>query len=72
MEWEQGAQHTESDEDEGEEQVLNVARNAVIGCNRGQFEGVRATIETIEVIDAQQAEDEQSRSSHQHERKLHG
>ena len=72
MEWEQGAQHTESDEDEGEEDVLNITRNTVISCNRCEFEGVRTAIDAIEVVNTQQSENQQGRTSHQHQRQLHG
>ena len=45
VEWEQCTQHTESDEDEGEEDVLDIARNAVVGCNCGQLKGIAAAVD---------------------------
>ena len=72
VEREESSQHTESDEDEGEEDVLDICGNSVIGSNRGQLEGVAATVLAVEEIDTQQSEDQQGRASHQHQRELHG
>ena len=72
MEREQGAQHSEADEDEGEEHLLDVDGNAVVGGNGRQFEGIGAAVEAVEEVDAQQAENEQRGASHQHEGELHG
>ena len=72
MEWEQSTQHTESDEDEWEEDILDITRNTVISCDSGKLECVRATVDTVEVVDTQQSENQQGRTSHQHQGKLHG
>ena len=68
MEGEQGAQHTETNEDEGEEHLLNSYGNIVHSSNlvdvhRGS---------TAEVVDAQNADNQEGRASHQHQRQLHG
>ena len=72
VEWEQCTQHTESDEDEWEEDVLDVTRNAVVSCDCGQLKGVVAAVDTIKVVDTQQSKDQQGRASHQHQGQLHG
>ena len=68
MEGEQSTQHTESDEDEGEERILNLLGNVVHSSNLVDIHrGV-----TAEVVDTQHAENQQSRTTHQHQRQLHG
>ena len=71
VEWEQSTQHTESDEDEWEEDILDVTRNTMISCDGSQLECIVTAIDTIEVIDTQQSENQQGGASHQHQSKLH-
>ena len=72
MEWEQSTQNTESDEDEWEEDILDVSRNTMVSCDSCQLECVLTAVDTVEVVDTQQSENQQSRTSHQHQGKLHG
>ena len=71
VEREQGSQHTEADEDEGEEDVLYPAGDGVGCSNRRQFERVVAAILAVEEVDTQQTENQQGRASHQHECQFH-
>ena len=68
MEGEQSTQHTETNEDEGEEHLLNSYGNIVhssnlIDVHRGS---------TAEVIDAKDTDNQEGGTSHQHQRQLHG
>ena len=72
VEGEQSTKHTESDKDEREEDVLYPAWDSVGCSNRGQLERVVATILSVEELDTQQTKNQQGRSSHQHQGKLHG
>ncbi len=68
MEREHGSKYTETDEDEGEEHLLNLHRDIVHGGNLVDIHGRGTT----KVVDAQDTNNEQSRASHQHQRQLHG
>ena len=68
MEGEQGAQHTETDEDEGEEHLLDVDGDIVHSSYLVDVHGGSTT----EVVDAQQTDNQQGGTSHQHQRQLHG
>ena len=68
VEREQGPEDSETDEDEGEEYLLDVGGNIVLGGNLGDNHGVGPA----EEVDAEDADDEQRRASHKHEGKLHG
>ena len=68
VEREHGTEHTKSDKDEGEEHLLNFNGNVVQGCNLKHIHGGG----TREEIDAQDSQNEQCRTTHEHERELHG
>ena len=73
VEREQGSQHTEADEDEGEEGILNGHRNGVRRLGDGvDVHGEHAAVDAVEVVDAEDAKDEQGRAAHQHQGQLHG
>ena len=68
VEREQSTKYTETNEHKREQHVLNGCRDVVVVCNlkdahcRG----------TIEEVDTYQAEDDEGRTAHKHQRKLHG
>ena len=68
MEWEQGTEHTESDEDEWEQYVLYVNRDVIVVGNLKDVHGRGTIVE----IDAYETEDDKRRTSHEHKGKLHG
>ena len=68
MEGEKGTQHTEADEDEGEEHLLCLHGDVVHLCNLQYVHRCG----TAEEIDAEDADDEEGRTTHQHQRELHG
>ena len=73
MEGEQSAQHTETDEDEGEESTLDVGRNEMRGLgNLIYVHRIHTTILAIEIVDAEQAQNQECRATHQHQGELHG
>ena len=72
MEWEQRTEDTETDEEQWEEHVLHALRNRVgtIGMvsDIQDFEGLSTTVE----VDTQDTDDEECRTTHQHQGQLHG
>ena len=68
VEREQGSKNTETDEDEGEENLLDIDGNVVF---LGYLEHVHRVTAT-EVEDAKQSEDKQCGASHEHQGELHG
>ena len=68
VEREQGAKHTETDEYEREEHVLYVGRYVVVSGNLHHVHGGS----TVEEVYSEDTENEQGRTSHEHQRKLHG
>ena len=68
MEGEQGPEHAKADEDEGEEDVLDIVGDVVVGRNLHHVHGRG----TVEEVDAEDAEDEQGGASHEHQGELHG
>ena len=44
----------------------------MVSCDSCQLECVLTAVDTVEVVDTQQSENQQSRTSHQHQCKLHG
>ena len=68
MEGEQSTQHTKTDENEGEEYLLDVNGNVMLGGNFRDNHRVGSAVE----VDAENTEDEQGRTSHEHQRQFHG
>ena len=68
MEGEQSTQHTEADENEGEENLLDVNGDVMLGGNLRDNHRVGSAIE----VDTENTEDEQGRTSHEHQRQFHG
>ena len=68
MEREQRAKHAETDEHEREQHVLNGCRDVVVVRN---LKDVHRR-STVEEVDAYQAKDDERRTAHKHQRKLHG
>ena len=73
VEGEEGSKHAEANEDEGEKCLLDGYGNKM---RRGSYlvdvHGERTAILTVEVVDAEDTEDEQCRTAHEHEGQLHG
>ena len=68
VEREEGSKHTETDENEREEYVLYLRVDIVHG---GYLIDVHCC-GTTEIVDAENADDQESRTSHKHQRELHG
>ena len=68
VEREQGTQHTEADEDEGEEHLLNLNGDIVHSSNLVDVHRRSAA----EEVDAKNTDNQQGRTTHQHECQLHG
>ena len=68
MEREHCTQHAETDEDEREEHLLDGYWNVVHLCNLNNVHGGG----TREIVDAEDADDKQCGSTHEHQRELHG
>ena len=68
VEREQGAQYAETDEGQREPDALLFDGNVVQACNLQQVHGRCARTE----VDAQDADQQEGRATHQHQRQLHG
>ena len=67
MEGEQGSQHTESQEDGREENALHLGRYLVVD----NFKNIHGLCSGT-VVDTQDSDEQEGRSTHQHQRQLHG
>ena len=73
VEREEGSEHTETDEHHGEEHLLQVYGNeARCGGYLGDVHRISAAERPVEEVDAQDADDEQCRTAHEHQRQFHG
>ena len=68
VEWEEGSQHAETDEKQGEEDVLHILGD--IGHSRNLIDVHRGG--STEEVDGQDADDEQRRTTHKHQGEFHG
>src|SRR3712207_2956383 len=68
MEWEQSSKNTKTDKEEGEKYLLNLNRNICHRCNLIDIHGCSST----EIVNTKDSDNQQSRTTHQHQCQLHG
>ena len=71
MEWEHGTQHAEADKCQREQQILPIVRNGIVMCNIQDVHRQGLTSRCRVEIDTNQAEHQEGRATHQHQRQFH-